>query len=125
MTVSSRTPEGRPERCVLCGASANLEFSDPAGDAPCPNCGHLLWKSAQLMHDLQTTIRDALALPVDEIDAETLIDDLGADSTAVIELVMRFEDTFGVAIPDDDYERIRTIGDAVRYIQQRLRHEAD
>ena len=49
------------------------------------------------------------------------IEDLRADSLDVIELVMEFEDEFGITIPDDDYERIRTIGDAVRYIEQRQR----
>ena len=37
----------------------------------------------------------------------------------VVELVMRFEDTFGVTIPDEDYEKIRTVGDAIEYINQR------
>ena len=47
------------------------------------------------------------------------IDDLGADSLDTVELVMRFEDTFGVTIPDEDYEKIRTVGDAIEYIEQR------
>ncbi len=41
------------------------------------------------------------------------------DSMEVVELVMQFEDTFGVSIPDEDYDRLRTIGDVIRYIQQR------
>lgn len=43
MVISSRTPEGSPNRCPVCGSSLKIEPSDPAGDAPCPNCGHLLW----------------------------------------------------------------------------------
>ena len=43
MVISSRTPEGRPDRCPVCGSAIEIEPSDPAGDAPCPNCGHLLW----------------------------------------------------------------------------------
>lgn len=49
------------------------------------------------------------------------LDDFRADSLDVVELVMAFEDEFAVTIPDDDYERIRTIGDAVRYIERRQR----
>ena len=42
-TISSRTPEGEPNRCPLCGAEIRIEFSAPMGDAPCPHCGQLLW----------------------------------------------------------------------------------
>jgi anti-anti-sigma factor len=43
MVISSRTPEGTPSRCPICGTDLKIESSDPAGDAPCPCCGHLLW----------------------------------------------------------------------------------
>jgi anti-anti-sigma factor len=43
MVISSRTPEGQPNRCPVCGNYLKIEPSDPAGDAPCPHCGHLLW----------------------------------------------------------------------------------
>jgi anti-anti-sigma factor len=41
MVVSSRTPEGSPNLCPVCGSPTKIESSDPAGDAPCPHCGHL------------------------------------------------------------------------------------
>jgi hypothetical protein len=41
--ISSRTPEGVPNRCPLCGKELRIEPSRPTGDAPCPNCGQLLW----------------------------------------------------------------------------------
>jgi anti-anti-sigma factor len=43
MVISSRTLEGRPNSCPVCGSAIKIEPSDPAGDAPCPDCGHLLW----------------------------------------------------------------------------------
>src|SRR5215204_4953528 len=43
--ISSRTPEGEPDQCPLCGARVHVEPSQPTGDAPCPHCGHLLWFS--------------------------------------------------------------------------------
>jgi anti-anti-sigma factor len=43
MVISSRTPEGHPHHCPVCGSHLKVEPSDPAGDAPCSNCGHLLW----------------------------------------------------------------------------------
>jgi len=42
-TISSRTPEGAPNTCPVCGAEVRLQPSQPFGDAPCPCCGHLLW----------------------------------------------------------------------------------
>src|SRR5436309_1117187 len=43
MVISSRTPEGMPNRCPVCGNRLRLEPSKPTLDAPCPHCGHLLW----------------------------------------------------------------------------------
>ena len=51
-------------------------------------------------------------------DAASFIDDLGADSLDTVELVMAFEEEFGVEIPDDAAEKIRTVGDAVSFINQ-------
>jgi hypothetical protein len=43
MEPSSRTPEGQPNHCPVCGRRVKVEPSRPADDAPCPHCGHLLW----------------------------------------------------------------------------------
>lgn len=43
MVVSSRTPEGHPAECPVCGSAVWIEPSDPAGEAPCSICGTLLW----------------------------------------------------------------------------------
>ena len=48
----------------------------------------------------------------------SFIDDLGADSLDIVELVMAFEEEFGVEIPDDAAEKISTVGDAVSYISE-------
>src|SRR5262245_47047213 len=43
MTISSRTPEGEPNHCPVCGKDLFIEPSLDTRDAPCPHCGHLLW----------------------------------------------------------------------------------
>jgi acyl carrier protein len=48
------------------------------------------------------------------------VDDLGADSLDLVELVMALEDEYGIEIPDEDAEKIVTVGDAIKYIQERL-----
>jgi len=50
----------------------------------------------------------------------SFIEDLGADSLDTVELVMAFEEEFGVEIPDEDAEMIQTVGDAVKFIEQKL-----
>ena len=49
--------------------------------------------------------------------SSSFIDDLGADSLDIVELIMAFEDAFDVEIPDADAEKISTVGDAVDYIK--------
>lgn len=53
------------------------------------------------------------------VEGATFIDDLGADSLAIVELVLKFEDAFDIEIPDEDTEKIRTVGDAINYITTR------
>jgi anti-anti-sigma factor len=53
MTISSRTPEGRSNHCPVCGSDLMIEPSDPAGDAPCPRCEHLLWFVWEDLGDIQ------------------------------------------------------------------------
>ena len=55
----------------------------------------------------------------EEIKPETsFINDLGADSLDQVELIMEFEDKFDLNIPDEDAEKIETIGDAIKYIEE-------
>jgi acyl carrier protein len=49
----------------------------------------------------------------------SFIDDLGADSLDIVELVMAFEEEFGIEIPDDAAETIQTVGDAINFIEER------
>jgi acyl carrier protein len=48
----------------------------------------------------------------------SFVEDLGADSLDTVELVMAFEEEFGVDIPDEDAEQMRTVGDAIRYLKE-------
>ncbi|MAF11162.1 acyl carrier protein [Candidatus Poribacteria bacterium] len=58
-----------------------------------------------------------LSVDLDQVTVEaSFMDDLGADSLDTVELVMAFEDAFGVEIPDEDAEKIRTVRDAIDYV---------
>lgn len=64
-------------------------------------------------------IVDELGVEADKVTLEaSFVDDLGADSLDTVELVMAFEEEFGIDIPDEDAEQMRTVGDAVSYIQE-------
>jgi acyl carrier protein len=76
--------------------------------------------SAEIEEKVTAIVSEQLSVPREEISRESrFVDDLKADSLDVVELVMEFEDKFGVTIPDDDYEKIQTVGDAVDYIQEK------
>lgn len=63
-------------------------------------------------------IVDELGVEADKVALEaSFVDDLGADSLDTVELVMAFEEEFGIDIPDEDAEQMRTVGDAVSYIR--------
>jgi len=65
-------------------------------------------------------ISQQLDVDVAQIKEESqFIEDLGADSLAIVELVLAFEEQFEIEIPDEDTEKIRTVGDAVKYIESR------
>ena len=77
------------------------------------------------MSDIAERVRKIVAehLGVDEgkvVPEAKFVDDLGADSLDTVELVMAFEEEFGIEIPDDAAEKIETVGDAIRYIEEHL-----
>ena len=80
---SSRTPEGTPNRCPICNAEVRMETSTPPGDAPCPNCGHLLWFAG-----------DTLLENLEFVVAEAIIRDIATDSkrAAIETLIARLAD---------------------------------
>ena len=69
---------------------------------------------------VKSIISEQLGVKQEEVTPEaSFIDDLGADSLDTVELVMALEEEFGVEIPDEDAEKITTVGDAVRYIEEK------
>ena len=66
-------------------------------------------------------IVDQLGVDADSVTSEAhFIDDLGADSLDTVELVMAFEEEFDIEIPDEDAERLETVGDAITYLNKQL-----
>ncbi len=65
-------------------------------------------------------IADQLGVKKEEVtDNAKFVDDLGADSLDTVELVMALEEEFGIEIPDEEAEKLVTVGDALRYIEEK------
>ena len=71
----------------------------------------------EIFDKVKAVVVDQLNVEDEEvIDDASFVDDLGADSLGIVELVMALEEEFGISIPDEDAESIKTVGDAVNYI---------
>ena len=65
-------------------------------------------------------IINELGVEPEKVTSEaSFVEDLGADSLDTVELVMAFEEEFGIEIPDEDAEQLQTVGDAIRYLQEK------
>ncbi len=68
---------------------------------------------------IKDIVVDQLDVDADSVKMESsIIDDLGADSLDVIDLIMSFEEEFDIEIPDDQVENVKTIGDVVKFIEE-------
>ncbi len=77
--------------------------------------------ATELDQRVSEIIIEQLGVPKEEIAPEaSFIDDLGADSLDIVELVMAMEEAFDIEIPDEDAEKIQTIGDALSYVRDRV-----
>ena len=73
---------------------------------------------SEVAEKVKAIIVDKLGVEASEVTPEaSFTNDLGADSLDTVELIMEFEKEFGISIPDDQAEKIATVGDAVAYIE--------
>lgn len=69
---------------------------------------------------VKSIIAEQLGVKIEEVTPQaSFIDDLGADSLDTVELVMALEEEFGIEIPDEDAEKMGTVGDAIKYIEEK------
>lgn len=111
MTIASRTPEGQPHQCPVCGEVAALEPSFPGGDACCPRCGQLLWwfRDHYDRFGFNSPKHVSLQLRLEE----------AIDSLDLVELIMELEEALEITIPEDEVWRLGTVEDVVCYLRER------
>lgn len=69
---------------------------------------------------VQEIIASELGVEIEKVSEDAhFVDDLGADSLDTVELVMAFEEEFGIEIPDEDAEEMQTVGDAIAYLGEK------
>lgn len=75
-----------------------------------------------LTDEVKAIIAEQLGVKVEEVtDSASFVDDLGADSLDTVELVMALEEKFGVEIPDEDAEKMSTVGEAIKYLEEKTK----
>lgn len=81
----------------------------------------MIWRIHKMVFDkVKELISEQLDVKADDItEASNIQDDLGADSLDVVDLVMALEDEFDVEIPEDQVENIKTVGDIVKFIEDK------
>lgn len=78
-------------------------------------------KAMSVEDRIKKIIAEQLGVEEDEVaDNASFVDDLGADSLDTVELVMALEEEFDVEIPDEDAEKIQTVGRAIEYIKEKM-----
>ena len=106
MVISSRTPEGEPAECPICGAIVQIEPSINLSDAPCPSCGSLLWflrlggqnllfrpNEAAQRKGLAKLLADLIGVSESQLQFDPeLLSRIELDSVQLIELAMELED---------------------------------
>ncbi len=79
---------------------------------------------SEIADRVREIIAEQLLVDVDEVtDEASFVEDLGADSLDTVELIMEFEDEFGVEIPDEDAEKVQTVGEAITYIEKMVQEK--
>ena len=74
---------------------------------------------ASIEERVRDLVVDQLGVSEDQVNPQaSFIDDLGADSLDTVELVMAFEEEFGIDIPDDDAEKMSSVGDAIKFLEE-------
>src|ERR1700712_4149640 len=104
-----------------------MGLSRPAAPAP-PRTGgtnppargeHHMASEQEILTGLTEIVTEITGIPADSVESgKSFTDDLDIDSLSMVEVVMAAEEKFGVKIPDDEVKNLKTVGDAVSYIQK-------
>jgi acyl carrier protein len=140
MSETTRTAEANTAACPACGAAVRTEPTTLTGEAPCPACKRALWyvnlKPRPRWFDrdaMAASKRDKLAKAVEAIAGrlggpqtaaalqDAALAESGLDSLDIAEMVMELEEICGINIPDADAEKLKTIGQVIDYLGEKVK----
>ena len=131
MMISTTIAVGALGRCPTCGGAAAVSPAGEGAEAVCPKCGARLWPLrtpegllfcdagavAPVAEEVTRLVCEQLgANPAQLTRQMRFQEDLGADSLDLVELVMKLEEVFDITVPDDESQKIKTVGDAIDYV---------
>ena len=100
--------------CPDCSAAAGLT------PAPLTPTEQIFMADKPIEEKVKDIIVEQLGVNPEQVTPQaSFIEDLGADSLDIVELVMAFEEEFGVEVPDEDAEKLQTVGDVIKYIEEK------
>ena len=111
-SVVNVTCEGnRKGHLVCCNKSMSIQVGDKAPKEEIRN---------QVVKTIIGLVSDVTSIDIEKISLDTELDYFGFDSLDTVELVMAFEDEFNIVLTDDEFDSIKTVGDAVKCVQLKL-----
>ena len=85
----------------------------------------IIWPEKSIEEKVTDIIVEQLGVNPEQVTPQaSFIEDLGADSLDIVELVMAFEEEFSVEVPDEDAEKLQTVGDVINYIKDRAKQQS-
>jgi acyl carrier protein len=104
---------------------AGTPASDPTSDGPGPTPPPLEGRRVSVEQKVIEIVCEHLAVNKEQVTRNTnFIEDIGADSLDIVELIMELEEEFDIQIPDDQAEKIKTVGEAIDYIERETKKKS-
>lgn len=117
---ASQCWSGEKEQGFMPRPSAVMTNNREASRTPKVKAGIVITMSQDILNRVKKVTVEELGVKEEEVtESASFQEDLGADSLDVVELVMALEDEFGIDIPDEEVGEIKTVGDAVNYIEKK------
>ena len=112
----------KPTKNIFCGYTGTYIFANKFSEGVLRTKSHKMTKVADIDGKVKAIIADKLGVDEKEITPQaSFTNDLGADSLDTVELIMEFEKEFNIAIPDEQAEKISTVGEAIEYIKKNIK----
>lgn len=118
MKTAQQVRDDQSPQCKLCqhNSAASGSSAPPSAARQCHQCGHSFAEVDEVAEEFRATASEVLETSLTKVSMQTTLNELGADSLATIELLVKLEEKFGVTIHERQAEDFATVGDIVRFL---------